>query len=194
MVLRRVAGISRSVMITRECGRFVSYIAERLPVSYSDLIMSVLYCFMAIPSVLVNRHQHTTWRKHIPIGQSICGLAVSVLYRRKMMNRYEQRRRKLLQNEEVAAGYQEMAAELELMHAIDEVRKQLDMSQEQLAKRMGKKREAVSRLLSADDINPTLNTLIELLSALNLTADITLRQTREGEGPIKVATEIAPSK
>jgi ribosome-binding protein aMBF1 (putative translation factor) len=49
------------------------------------------------------------------------------------MNRYEQRRQKLLQNEEVAAGYREMAAELELMRAIDEVRKQLDMSQEQLA-------------------------------------------------------------
>ena len=81
---------------------------------------------------------------------------------------------------------------LELMQAIDAVRKQLHMSQEQLAKRMGKKREAVSRLLSDDDINPTLNTLIELLSALNLTADITLRQAREGEGPIKVATEIAP--
>jgi transcriptional regulator with XRE-family HTH domain len=108
------------------------------------------------------------------------------------MNRYEQRRRKLLQNEEVAAGYREMAAELELMRAIDKVRKQLDMSQEQLAARMGKKREAVSRLLSADDINPTLNTLIEILSALNLTADITLRQAQEGEGPIKVTTEIAP--
>ena len=83
-----------------------------------------------------------------------------------------------------------MAAELDLMHAIDDIRKQLDMSQEQLAARMGKKREAVTRLLSADDINPTLNTIIELLSALNLTADITLRQTRDGEGPIRVATEI----
>ena len=30
------------------------------------------------------------------------------------MNRYEQRRRKLLMNKEVAAGYEEMAAELEL--------------------------------------------------------------------------------
>src|SRR6266851_4579783 len=194
MVIRGVGGISRGVMNTRECGRFVPYIAERLLVSYSDLIMSVLYCFMAIPSVLVSRHQHTTWRKHIPIGRSICELAVSALYRRKKVNRYEQRRRKLLQNEEVAAGYREMAAELELMHAIDDVRKQLHMSQEQLATRMGKKREAVYRLLSSDDINPTLDTLIELLSALNLTADITLRQAREGEGPIKVATEIAPSQ
>lgn len=33
-------------------------------------------------------------------------------------------------------------------------------------------------------------TIVELLSALNLTADITLRQAREGEGPIKVATDL----
>ncbi len=43
--------------------------------------------------------------------------------RHNQMNRYEQRRRKLLQNKEVAAGYREIAAELELMHAIDDVRK-----------------------------------------------------------------------
>ena len=106
------------------------------------------------------------------------------------MNRYEQRRQKLLQNEEVAADYREMAAELELMRALDEVRKQLNLSQEQLAKRMGKKREAVTRLLSDDGVNPTLDTLIELLSTLQLTADITLRRAREGEGPITVAMEL----
>jgi DNA-binding phage protein len=110
--------------------------------------------------------------------------------RRKTVNRFEQRRQKLLQNEEVAAGYREMAAELELMHALDKVRKQLNLSQEQLAKRMGKKREAVTRLLSDDEVNPTLDTIIELLSALQLTADIMLRQVREGEGPIRVATEL----
>jgi len=108
------------------------------------------------------------------------------------MNRFEQRLQKRLQNEEFAAGYWEMDAELELMHAIDMVRRYQNMSQEELATRMGKKREAVSRLLSSDKINPTLNTLIELLSALKLTADITLRQAREGEGPIKVAMELAP--
>ncbi len=108
------------------------------------------------------------------------------------MNRFEQRLQKRLQNEEFAAGYKEMDAELELMHAINTVRKYKNMSQEELATRMGKKREAVSRLLSSDKINPTLNTLIELLSALKLTADITLRQTQEGEGPIKIATELAP--
>ncbi len=109
------------------------------------------------------------------------------------MNRFEQRLQKRLQNKEIAEGYREMAADLELIHAIDSIRKQQHMSQETLAALMGKKREAISRLFSADDSNPTLDTLIELLSALKLTADITLRPAREGEGPIKVATELAPS-
>jgi transcriptional regulator with XRE-family HTH domain len=106
-----------------------------------------------------------------------------------MMNRFEQRLQKRLQNKEFAEGYREMEAELELMHAIDSIRKQKHMSQETLAVLMGRKREAISRLFSADDSNPTLETLIELLSALKLTADITLRQAREGEGPIKVTRE-----
>jgi transcriptional regulator with XRE-family HTH domain len=109
------------------------------------------------------------------------------------MNRFEQRSQKRLQKKEIAEGYREMAAELELMQALDSIRKQQHISQETLAALMGKKREAISRLFSADDSNPTLDTLIELLTALKLTADITLRQTREGEGPLKVATELAPS-
>lgn len=108
------------------------------------------------------------------------------------MNRFERRLQKRLQKKEIAEGYREMGAELELMHAIDSIRKQQHLSQEALAARMGRKREAISRLFSADDSNPTLDTLIELLSALKLTADITLRQTREGEGPIKIVTELIP--
>ncbi len=109
------------------------------------------------------------------------------------MNRFEQRLQKRLQKKEIAEGYREMDAGLELMRAIDNIRKQQHMSQETLAAIMGKKREVVSRLFSAEDSNPTLDTLVELLSALKLTADITLRQAREGEGPLKVATELTPS-
>jgi len=108
------------------------------------------------------------------------------------MHRFEQRLQKRLQDEEFAEGYREMDAELELMHAIDLIRKQQHISQEKLATLMGRKREAISRLLSSDDVNPTLNTFIELLSALKLTADITLRQAREGEGPIRVVMELTP--
>lgn len=105
------------------------------------------------------------------------------------MNRFEQRLQKHLQNEEFAAGYREMAAELELVRALDEIRKQQHITQEELAARMGKKRESLARLFSAEDSNPTLDTLLELLSALHLTADIHLRHAEEGENPIKVVIE-----
>ena len=110
------------------------------------------------------------------------------------MSRFEQRLQKRLQNKEVAEGYWEMDAELDILQAIDMVRRQQNISQEELASRIGRKREAIARLLSADDANPTLNTLIELLSALHITADITLRQTQVGEGPIKIAMKFAPTQ
>lgn len=109
------------------------------------------------------------------------------------MNRFEQRLQKRLQNKEVAEGYWEMDAKLHIMHALDLIRKQQNISQEELANRTGKKREAITRLLSSDDPNPTLNTLIELLTALHVTADITLRQTQSGEGPIKLAMKFVPN-
>jgi transcriptional regulator with XRE-family HTH domain len=103
------------------------------------------------------------------------------------MNRFEQRMRKRLQNPEVAAGFREMAAERALLQCLDEIREQQHITKEELASRMGKHREAVSRLLNASDANPTLETFIELLMALGITAEITLRPATEGEEPIKVA-------
>lgn len=91
--------------------------------------------------------------------------------------------------EEFVAGYREMAAELELVHALDERRRQQHITQEELAVRMGKKRESLARLFSAEDSNPTLDTLLELLSVLHLTADIHLRHAEEGENSIRVVIE-----
>ena len=106
------------------------------------------------------------------------------------MSRFEQRLRKRLRNEEFAEGYREMTAELALLQALDDAREQLQVSKEELASRMGRRREAVSRLLNADDANPTLATLTELLTALGLTADITLRRATEDDVPIRVATTL----
>jgi transcriptional regulator with XRE-family HTH domain len=106
------------------------------------------------------------------------------------MNRYEQRRQQRLQNPAIAAGYQEMAAEIQLMRALDEVRKKENITKEALAEQMGRKREVISRLFTANEVNPTLDTFIEILSALKVTADIRLRRSEEGEGPIKVVTEL----
>ena len=105
------------------------------------------------------------------------------------MNRYEQRKQKFLQDSEVAEGFQEMQAEIQFMQAIEVMRARQHISKENLAARAGKKREAVSRLLTGREANPTLNTILDLLTALDLTADITLRPSREGEGPLKVNTE-----
>ena len=108
------------------------------------------------------------------------------------MNRYEQRRQKRLQNPAIAAGYREMAAEMQLIQAIEEIRRREHITKTDLAERMGRNREAISRLLASSEANPTLDTFIELLSALNFTADITLRPSREGEEPLRVSTELAP--
>jgi len=109
------------------------------------------------------------------------------------MNRFEQRKRKRLLNPEIAEGYREMASELQLLHVIELIRQAQHMSKESLAIQMGSRRETISRLLNNDESNPTLQTLIELLSAMKITADITLRQSQEGEEPIKVNTELVPT-
>lgn len=102
------------------------------------------------------------------------------------MNRFEQRLREHLKDERVARGFWEMDAKFQLMHAFEEIRQQQHITQQELAERMGRKREAVARLLTVEDVNPTLDTLIDLLMAFHLTADITLRPTGEGERPMEV--------
>ncbi|HEY7356561.1 MAG TPA: helix-turn-helix transcriptional regulator, partial [Ktedonobacterales bacterium] len=90
-----------------------------------------------------------------------------------------------LQHARVAAGYQEMDAELALLQTLDEARRSLHVTQEQLAERMGKRREVIARLLSSPDANPTLDTLTELLSALGLKAEVTLRPAAPEEARIE---------
>jgi transcriptional regulator with XRE-family HTH domain len=102
------------------------------------------------------------------------------------MNRFEQRMYKRLQNPAIAAGFREQAAERELLRHLEEARKQLRISKEELATRMGRHSEAASRLLNATDASPTLETLVEILMALGMTADITLRLATDGEDPIRV--------
>lgn len=102
------------------------------------------------------------------------------------MSRFEQRLRKDLEDPEVARGYWEMDVEFQLMDAFEEIRRQQHITHQELAERMGRKREAIARLFTIDDPNPTLNTIIDLLTALHLTADITLRPSAEGEGPVNI--------
>jgi transcriptional regulator with XRE-family HTH domain len=103
------------------------------------------------------------------------------------MSRFEQRRKARLQNPEVVAGYREMEAELNLLRAIDAMREHLHISKEQLAVRMNKPRPSISRILNDDEANPTLDTITEMLEALEVTAEVKLRRrTSTDESPLRV--------
>ncbi len=104
------------------------------------------------------------------------------------MNRHEQRKNKFLQDPEVAEGYREMEAEFQFVQTIEAIRLKQQVTKEDLAVRMGKRREVISRLLTAQHPNPTLETVIELLSALRLTADITFHRAKEGDPPLRITT------
>lgn len=103
------------------------------------------------------------------------------------MSRFEQRMQQRLRNPEIAAGYQEMDSELQLIEAIDTLRERAHISTEELARRMGRTRPSVSRLFNAVQANPTLDTLIDLLTALGITADVNLRPSHEGDKALNVA-------
>lgn len=107
------------------------------------------------------------------------------------MSRFHQRLRKRMQDPEFAAAYWEMDAELKFIQAIEEVRKQLQLSQAELAQRMGTQREAVTRLFNAEHPNPKLDTLTSMFAALGITAEVQLRRAHEGESPLTVKVDVA---
>jgi len=55
-----------------------------------------------------------------------------------------------------------------VIRAFDERREELELTKAELARRAGVKPEAIRRLFSADEPNPTLKTLVALASALDL--------------------------
>ena len=106
------------------------------------------------------------------------------------MSRFHQRLRQRMQDPEFASAYWEMDSELKLMRAIEDTRKQLQLTQDELAQRMGKQRVAVTRLLNAERPNPTLDTLTRLFAALGVTAEVHLRRSLKGEPPLTVEVDI----
>lgn len=102
------------------------------------------------------------------------------------MSRFEQRLRQDLQDPEFAAGYYEQDVAMQLMRALDAYRRQERMSTTALAESSGMSRESISRLFHAEQPNPTLDTLTELLRALHLQAEVTLRRAPTGEPPIRI--------
>lgn len=106
------------------------------------------------------------------------------------MGRFKQRLAERMSDPEFVKGYDEVDAELSLIAALDKAREKLNITQLDLSKRMKRKQPAVARILSSSSANPTLDTLVDLLKALGLSAKIELHLAKPKEPLLKVVTKL----
>ena len=103
------------------------------------------------------------------------------------MSRFHQRLRKNLEDPEFAAAFYDMSVEISLLQVLEQARKALNVSEKELAERMGVQRHTVTRLFNAAHPNPTLDTISDILRALGLKAEIkvSLASPEDKTMPIK---------
>ena len=89
-----------------------------------------------------------------------------------------------LKDEEFAREYAEARAEIttidQIIRLLDTARKELNLSKAELARRIGAKPEIVRRLLTAEDPNPTIATVVKIAAALNLRLDLVPKKEAQG--------------
>ncbi len=96
------------------------------------------------------------------------------------------------------AGFEKKLAKVksiaEVLQLIEAVRERENIPKAELARRMERKPEAISRLLRGEGSNPTLDTLIDLVDAIGLELDIRIRRQpvkRNGDySPLKIHTTV----
>jgi DNA-binding phage protein len=96
------------------------------------------------------------------------------------------------------AGFERKLAKVksiaEVLQIIEAVRERENIPKAELARRMKRKPEAISRLLRGEGANPTLDTLIDLVDAIGLELDIRIRRQpakRNGTySPLKVHSTV----
>jgi len=89
----------------------------------------------------------------------------------KKGTKYEDFEAELLKKPEIRREYEALKPKYEMIKTLIERRNQLRISQMQLAKTIGTKQPAISRL-ERGDYNTTLDTLFKVASALDLDIDI----------------------
>ena len=103
----------------------------------------------------------------------------------KKGTKYEDFEAELLKKPEIRREYEALKPKYEMIKTLIERRNQLHISQMQLAKTIGTKHPAISRL-ERGDYNTTLDTLFKVASALDLDIDISPK--------IKKVTKLAYDK
>lgn len=90
------------------------------------------------------------------------------------MKTYAQLRKLLLKDEEIKKAYDAFGPEFELVHMLLQKRIESGFTQAELAKKIGTKQSAISRLESGS-YNPTLALLRKVAEALGSDIEISLR-------------------
>jgi DNA-binding phage protein len=96
------------------------------------------------------------------------------------------------------AGFERKLAKVksiaEVLRVIEEVRERENIPKAEIARRMDRKPEAISRLLRGEGSNPTLDTLIDLVDAVGLELDIRIKRQpakRNGDySPLKIQAAV----
>jgi len=98
---------------------------------------------------------------------------------KKQATNFEEFESTLLMDPEIRKEYEELKPKYELIQSLIKRRNQLRISQTQLARTVGTKQPAISRLERGEFNNVTLSTLIKVAHALDLDLDISLKDRRK---------------
>src|SRR5215831_18600758 len=102
------------------------------------------------------------------------------------MSRFHQRLREDVSDPEFAEACYDMGVGIALLQVLEEARKALNISEKELAERMGVQRPTVTRLFNAAHPNPTLDTIADILRALGLQAEIKISAASPEDAPIPI--------
>jgi predicted XRE-type DNA-binding protein len=97
----------------------------------------------------------------------------------KKATNFEEFEAELLQDPEILMEYEGLKPKYNMIQSLIKRRNQLCISQSQLARVVGTKQPAISRLERGEYNNITLSTLIKVANALDLDLDISLRVRRK---------------
>jgi predicted transcriptional regulator len=97
---------------------------------------------------------------------------------KKKPTNFEEFEGELLKDPEIRKEYEDLKPKYELIQSLIKRRNQLRISQSELARTVGTRQPAISRLERGEFNNITLSTLIKVAHALDLDLDISLKTRR----------------
>jgi predicted XRE-type DNA-binding protein len=97
---------------------------------------------------------------------------------KKKPTNFEEFEGELLKDPEIRREYEDLKPKYDMIQSLIKRRNQLRMSQSQLARTVGTRQPAISRLERGEFNNITLSTLIKVAHALDLDLDISLKTRR----------------